>query len=92
MCPTQNLALLHTITHPSRVQDVKFVRHPETKEEILLVGAEDKKLSIYFIPSETSETPYVIAEMIGHTNRCALALLSPTVGPSNLALPQGEGG
>ncbi|KAF9646488.1 WD40 repeat-like protein [Thelephora ganbajun] len=64
-----NLALLHTITHPSRIQDVKFVQHPETKDEILLVGAEDKKLSVYVVPSETSEAPYVIAEMIGHTNR-----------------------
>ena len=52
------------------MQDVKFVQHPGTKEDILLVGAEDKKLSIYSVPSGTSETPYVIAEMIGHTNRC----------------------
>lgn len=39
---------------------------------MLLVGAEDKKLSVYLVPSETSETPCVIAEMIGHTNRYAL--------------------
>lgn len=54
------------------MQDVKFVQHPGTKEEILLVGAEDKKLSVYFVPSETSETPYVIAEMVGHMNRCVV--------------------
>jgi len=64
-----NLALLHTITHPSRIQDIKFVQHPETKDEILLVGAEDKKLSIYFVPPDDSEPPYVVAEMVGHENR-----------------------
>jgi len=64
--------LLHTITHPSRVQDVKFVQHPETNDELLLVGAEDKKLSVYFVPSGTSETPCIIGEMIGHTNRYAM--------------------
>lgn len=48
------------------------MRHPKTKDEILLVGAEDKKLSVYLVPSETSDTPRVIAEMIGHTNRYAV--------------------
>ena len=81
---SKNLALLHTITHPSRIQDVKFVRHPETKDEILLVGAEDKKLSVYFVPSEASETPCVIAEMVGHANRCAQARVALAVGPANL--------
>ncbi|KAF9779283.1 WD40 repeat-like protein [Thelephora terrestris] len=64
-----NLALLHTITHPSRIHDVKFVRHPKTDDDILLVGAEDKRLSVYCVPPEASETPYVFAEMVGHTNR-----------------------
>ena len=48
------------------------MQHPDTEDEVLLVGAEDKKLSVYVVPSETSETPYIIAEMTGHTNRCAV--------------------
>ena len=89
MCFAQDLVLLHTLTHPSRIQDVKFVQHPETGDEILLVGAEDKKLSVYVVPSETSETPYVIAEMVGHTNRYAAT--SPTARTSDLTLSQSEG-
>ena len=46
---------------------------------MILVGAEDKKLSVYFIPSETSEAPYVIAEMVGHANRFAWAFIVLTV-------------
>lgn len=75
--------MLYTVTHPSRIQDVKFVQHPETKDEVLLVGAEDKKLSVYAVPLATSETPFVIAEMIGHTNRCAVALAGVTVAYSD---------
>ena len=80
----QNLALLHNITHPSRIQDVKFVQHPETNDEILLVGAEDKKLSVYVVPSDTSEIPYVIAEMVGHTNRYVLTSTDATVANPDL--------
>lgn len=46
---------------------------------MVLVGAEDKKLSVYFVPSETTETPYVIAEMVGHANRFAHAFIVLTV-------------
>ena len=60
------------------------MQHPETKDEVLLVGAEDKKLSVYVVPYETSETPFVIAEMIGHTNRCAVALAEINVARSDL--------
>lgn len=70
---------MHTVTHPSRIQDVKFVQHPETKDDLLLVGAEDKTLSVYFVPSDASETPYVVAEMTGHTNRCAKAFVALAV-------------
>jgi protein MAK11 len=60
--------LLYTITHRSRIHDLKFCSRVGTEGEILLVGAEDHKVSIYDIPKE-SGTPTVIAEMTGHTNR-----------------------
>lgn len=61
--------MLHTVTHPSRVHDVKFIKHPTTEEELLLVAGEDKKLSIYIIPSDPSQAPRIIAHMVGHSNR-----------------------
>ncbi|KIM44427.1 hypothetical protein M413DRAFT_442404 [Hebeloma cylindrosporum] len=63
-----NMDLLYTITHKSRIHDLKFCSRVGTEGEILLVGAEDHKLSIYDIPKE-SGTPTVNAEMVGHTNR-----------------------
>jgi len=61
--------MLHTVTHPSRIHDVRFIKHPKTGEQLLLVAAEDKKLSIYLILSEESQAPRVIAHMVGHSNR-----------------------
>jgi len=65
------MALLHTITHPSRLHDVKFCNRVNGKGEVLLAGAEDHKLSVYQISDdpENTEPPTVIAEMVGHTNR-----------------------
>jgi len=63
------MTLLHTITHPSRLHNVKFCKRVVGDGEVLLVAAEDKKLSIYDIPSDRTEVPTVIAEMVGHANR-----------------------
>ena len=65
------MALLHTITHPSRLHDVKFCQRVNGKGDLLLAGAEDKKLSVYQIPDdpESTDPPTVIAEMVGHANR-----------------------
>lgn len=65
------MALLHTITHPSRLHDVKFCKRVNGFGELLFAGAEDKKLSIYHIPddSESTDPPQIIAEMVGHSNR-----------------------
>jgi len=68
--------LLYTITHPSRIHDVKFCCSVGSEREVLLVAAEDHKLSIYDIPKE-SGTPAIIAEMTGHTNRYSLGGISP---------------
>ena len=62
--------LLHTITHPSRVHDIKFCKRVVGSGELLLVGAEDRKLTVYDIPADHTKPPTVIAEMVGHTNRC----------------------
>lgn len=83
------MTLLHTITHSSRIHDILFCYIPdldksvnsEKKCEVLLVGAEDKKLSVYRIDHDTgssdvAEEPSVVAEMIGHTNRFVLVIHS----------------
>src|SRR5260221_12808808 len=82
------MALLHTITHTSRIHDILFCHIPdldkkdntEKRCEVLLVGAEDKKVSVYHIDHDTGssdavEEPSLVAEMIGHTNRFVLVIL-----------------
>ena len=78
------MALLHTITHPSRLHDIKFCKRVEGDGELLLAGAEDKKLSVYDVPKDQTKPPTIIAEMVGHTNRYALPspVLYPLVDPS----------
>ena len=63
------MELLHTITHPSRLHDIKFCKRVVGEGELLLAGAEDKKLTVYDIPQDRTKPPTVIAEMMGHTNR-----------------------
>lgn len=65
----QNMDRLHTIIHPSRLHDVRFCKRIIGEGEVLLVAAEDKKLSIYDISNEPEQIPTVIALMIGHSNR-----------------------
>jgi protein MAK11 len=67
----QQMSLLHTVTHPSRLHDVKFCQRVNGTGELLLAGAEDKKLSVYQIPEdhESTDPPTIIAEMVGHSNR-----------------------
>ena len=36
----------------------------------MLVAAEDKKVSIYQVFEDPESTPTIIAEMVGHSNRC----------------------
>jgi len=59
--------LLYTIKHPSRLHDLKFCKRKNGDGEVLLAGAEDKKLTVYEISTDNS--PKIIAEMVGHTNR-----------------------
>ncbi|CCM02642.1 uncharacterized protein FIBRA_04746 [Fibroporia radiculosa] len=64
-----DMTLLHSITHPSRLHDVRFCRRVVGNGEVLLVAAEDKKVSVYDVSSDKTVIPNIIAEMIGHTNR-----------------------
>lgn len=63
------MVLLHTITHPSRLHDGQFCKVSGREQELLLVAAEDKKVSIYEIRPGSKEPPKVIGELIGHENR-----------------------
>lgn len=67
---TQELSLLHTIAHPSRVHDVKFVMRPDGEGEVLLVAGEDKKIVAYDISTEANRPPRPVASFVGHSNRC----------------------
>ncbi|EJF64344.1 WD40 repeat-like protein [Dichomitus squalens LYAD-421 SS1] len=69
------MALLHTIIHPSRLHDIKFCKRTEGEGELLLAGAEDKKLSVYDVPKDRTKLPSIIAEMVGHTNRSVFLFL-----------------
>ncbi|KAI0714190.1 WD40-repeat-containing domain protein [Cerioporus squamosus] len=74
---------LHTITHPSRLHDIKFCKREVGSGELLLAGAEDKKLTAYDIPADRTKPPTVVAEMVGHTNRVK------AVDTIRIALPAG---
>ena len=67
------MELLHSVTHPSRLHDIKFCKRVVGDGEVLLAGAEDKKLSVYDIPNDRTKPPSIIGEMIGHSNRFACA-------------------
>ncbi|KAG1864981.1 WD40-repeat-containing domain protein [Suillus subalutaceus] len=79
---TVDMVLRHTITHPSRIHTVRFSNRVNGSGELLLVGAEDKKLSIYDIPDDPEILPTVIAEMTGHSSRVKEVEILP------LALPR----
>jgi protein MAK11 len=66
---TQDMTLLHTINHPSRLHDVKFYQPPNSTDEFLLAAAEDKKTTVYKISEGAQELPKIVAEMVGHLNR-----------------------
>ncbi|KAK0489297.1 WD40-repeat-containing domain protein [Armillaria novae-zelandiae] len=64
-----DMTLLHTIKHPSRLHDAKFCKRVDSDEEVLLVGAEDKKLTIYDVSNDPEKPPTIIGLMVGHENR-----------------------
>ncbi|KAF9525954.1 WD40-repeat-containing domain protein [Crepidotus variabilis] len=64
-----NMDLLWTISHSSRIHDIKFVKLHDDDAEVLLVGAEDKMISVYRVPTESSKSPTILSRMVGHVNR-----------------------
>ena len=75
----QAMTLLHNITHPSRLHDVKFTPRASGGEgDLLLAGAEDKKLTVYQVSSDPETPPRVIAELIGHDRRCVYVTRAKT--------------
>ena len=67
----QNMELIHILQHSSRIHDVKFCKRVEGEGELLLVAAENKKVSVYAVPADREVPPSIIAYMVGHENRYA---------------------
>lgn len=78
------MAVIYSITHPARTHDILFVPSEVPGVSILLVGAENKKVSAYAIPAPAARpasnsdedveqepliAPRIIAEFVGHDNR-----------------------
>ncbi|KAJ7132345.1 WD40-repeat-containing domain protein [Mycena epipterygia] len=81
---TTDMNLIHTIHHPARLQDVKFCKRVNGTGDVLLAGAEDKKLSIYDVSTDPETPPRIIAQMTGHSNRVKAVETLP------IALPAGS--
>ena len=64
----QDMQLLQTFSHSSRIQDVRFFLD-EDGTEYLLVAAEDKKVTFYGLEAEDTNSLPVVAEAVGHENR-----------------------
>ena len=76
------MQLLHNITHPSRLHDLKFCQRINGEGEVLLAAAEDKKVSIYDVGN--GESPRVVGEMVGHENRVKAIDILRVALPKNL--------
>ncbi|KAJ1306594.1 hypothetical protein OPQ81_007594 [Rhizoctonia solani] len=64
-----DMTLLDTITHPSRVHDLKFwASGDDSAQEFLLVAAEDSSVTVYQIGCQKRSSK-IIAKFTGHTNR-----------------------
>lgn len=79
------MTILHTITHPSRIHDIRFTKRVNGEGELLLVAAENKLVTIYDVPSIPEQPPTVICELFGHQNRVK------AVDTLSIALPPIEG-
>ncbi|GJE93253.1 WD40 repeat-like protein [Phanerochaete sordida] len=66
---TTDMEMIHTIQHASRIHDVKFTKRVEGDGELLLVAAEDKKVTVYDIPTDRTQAPAAISYFVGHENR-----------------------
>ncbi|KAI6164527.1 WD40-repeat-containing domain protein [Pisolithus thermaeus] len=64
-----DMVLRHTLSHASRIHSVRFCRWTDNGGELMLVAAEDKKVSVYRFLEDPEKPPSIIAEMVGHSNR-----------------------
>ena len=63
------MTMLETITHPSRIHDLKFWKSAE--RDIVLVAGEDRLVIAYEIGAE-KQTTKMVAKFGGHENRWVL--------------------
>ena len=64
------MKLLHTFKHPARIQDVHFTHKVGDEDaELLLVGAEDKKVTVYDLNHGDETSLPVVGELVGHQSR-----------------------
>jgi hypothetical protein len=82
LTPPQDLKVLCTLEHPSRIHGVKFTQRVGGGGEVLLVAAEDKKTTVYEVSPDTETVLCPIAYLVGHGNRWVVELLlgHPTQG------------
>lgn len=66
----KDMALLKTITHSSRVHDLRFCKcEGDGDKELLLVAGEDKKVVIYDPAGGDDISLPVVGALVGHQNR-----------------------
>ncbi|KAL0953924.1 hypothetical protein HGRIS_005089 [Hohenbuehelia grisea] len=82
---TTEMDMIHTITHKSRLHDVRFCPRVNGTGDVLFACAEDKNLSIYELSQDPETPPKIIATMTGHTNRVKAVDVLP------IALPPSTG-
>jgi len=78
----QELEVLHTLEHRSRIHDVKFVRRVDDGGEVLLVVPEDKRTTVYGVPPNSDIILCPVAHLVGHGSRVkaidAIRISSPS--------------
>jgi protein MAK11 len=70
LTPLQELEVLYTLEHGSRIHDVKFVGRVGGGGEVLLVAAEDKRTTVYEVAPNSDAILRPVAYLVGHRNRC----------------------
>jgi protein MAK11 len=75
LTPPQELTVLHTVEHGSRIHDVKFVQRVGGEGELLLVAAENKTTTVYEVSSDADVILRPIAHLVGHRNRYVVGTL-----------------
>jgi len=65
-----DMSLMQTITHTSRVHDLRFCKcEGDENREFLLVAGEDKKVVVYDTAGGDDTSLPIVGELVGHQNR-----------------------